>query len=116
VLDRLAAAGKIPDFLTPMVYKLTFHQLGAPEPEFKSDEEFIELVNIVAPAALLEPRIVENPQSPDEIALDDLDFGDRTAIYMLAKQPLEVLHRFRLQQAGDVEPLPDSGNNAQPTE
>ena len=81
------------------------------------------MVNIIATAALLEPRIVDDPQADDEIALDDLDFGDRTAIYMIAKQPLEVLHRFRLQQEGTmatvengqgngataIEPIADSG-------
>jgi hypothetical protein len=116
-LDQLVAAGQIPDFLTPMAYKVLFQQLGGPEPDFKSDAEFIQLVNIIATAALLEPRIVDNPQADDEIALEDLDFGDRTAIYMIAKQPLEVLHRFRASQTGDVATVEDSqGNGAKAIE
>jgi len=108
-LDMLIASGSIPDILTPAAAKILWDgpDAGLIAARSEIDHEFIDLVNVVVPAAMLYPRVVDTPQADDEISLDDLDFSDKVAIYQLAIQPAAVLRRFRDQQATDVELVRD---------
>jgi hypothetical protein len=114
-IDALMLAGRIPDFLTPLAASVLWQPKWITQDEAqkiledaKSAREYIELINIIVPAAMMEPRIVDNPQADDEISLDDLDIHDRFHIFNLAKQPQGWLHRFRHEQAANVEPVHDS--------
>lgn len=117
-IDALILAGRIPDLLTP----LAAAQLWEPKwvyaddvkrvlAEAKSAKEYTELLSIIVPAAMMEPRCVDSPQADDEISLDDLDYLDKFTIYNLATQPLGWLHSFRAQQAATVEPVLHSEDN-----
>lgn len=117
-IAALMVQGKIPDLLTP----LAGSQLWQPKwisqddaqsilSEAKAAREHIELIGIICRAALDEPRIVDNPQADDEIALDDLDIHDQITIFNLATQPLGWLHRFRDQQSANVATVLDSEDN-----
>lgn len=109
-LDRLVLTGRIPDLLSPVAAEALWVQTN--EAEMKGQGELLkrytELVNLIVPFALMEPRIVESPTGDDEITLDDLDFTDKVAIFQVATQPATVLKRFREQQAGSLVAVHDS--------
>lgn len=115
-MDQLLAAGKIPDFLSPLVADLIWQTVALAKADAESDKNFIELLNIMAVASFVNPRIVDDPQADDEIALDDLEFSDKLAIYMIAKQPLAVLHRFRVTENPAMEPVQQGEDLQPPTE
>jgi hypothetical protein len=113
-LAGLIRTGKIPNLLIPIVARLLWAQVGqidARPAEVKEAEEqahFIELVAAIVPAAVLYPKIVDNPQAQDEISIDDLTFADQLALYTIAKMPAEVLELFRQEQSATLANLPKS--------
>jgi hypothetical protein len=109
-IDALMIAGKIPDLLTPLAASV----LWAPKwitqedaesilTEAKAAREYVELIGIICRASLREPKVVDAPTADDEISLDDLDIHDKFTIFNISTQPLGWLHRFREQQAANVE-------------
>lgn len=115
-LNDLVIAGKIPDYLTPLVVDMLWSTIGQGEnlaDKAENTKEFFEVVDIVVRASLVNPRVVDNPTQPNEIALTDLDFGDRILVQQLARQPLGVLHRFRVEQESTVDAVPE-GEDVQP--
>lgn len=108
-LDRLLIDGQIPDLLSGIVSDVLWSSVGQgrKEEEIRTDKRFYELVNSVVSAALVYPRIAEAPSVDDELAIDDLPFGDRILLYSVCTQPLAVLHRFRQIKAPTVDALPE---------
>lgn len=109
-LDQLIANGEIPDLLTPIAAKTLWEETYTPgttvskaKDEVAATKDFTALLNVIAAAALMEPKIVDDPQADDEISIEDLHFSDKLAIFMIVTQPEEALRRFRVQQAPDVE-------------
>jgi len=117
-LDVLLLAGKIPNHLTAIVSNMIWEKLGYKVADTSIDDkkQHIEFVNCIASVALLEPRVVDNPQADDEIKIEDLPFCDRIMIATYAQQPAEVLRYFRDKQARDVEALSANENDTQQTE
>lgn len=103
-LDVLIVSGKLPDLLTPLAAKSLWVETDGEKigNEAEQAKGYAELVNIVVPAAMVEPRIVDEPEGDDEISLEDIDFADKVAVFQLATQPAEVLRRFRDKQERDV--------------
>lgn len=112
-LDRLVLAGRIPDLLSPVAAEALWIQTSEAEMKGKGDllRNYTELVNLIVPLALIEPRISDNPTGDDEISLDDIDFTDKVAIFQVATQPAGVLRRFREQQAGVLDAVHDGKND-----
>jgi hypothetical protein len=85
-LLTLAMTGEIPDTLTPLVAQMVFQPQGMGEPLDELEQvlnlrrEHLPVVNAVCRAALLEPRIVDDPQVDDEIAIDDVPLVDRLRV------------------------------------
>ena len=113
-LDRLVLAGRIPDLLSPVAAEALWVQTTESEMKGKGDllKNYTELVNLIVPLALVEPRISDNPTADDEISLDDIDFTDKVAIFQVATQPAAVLKRFREQQAGSLDAVHDGENDS----
>lgn len=119
---HLLRLGKIPDVLTPLVLKVLYGQ--AQQRDFNDflslreqrDEALavVESVRVVCTAALVEPRIVDDPQADDEIHIDDLDAADQAWIFNLAFLEAKELRSFRRGQAPDVEPMAAHEEHAQP--
>lgn len=114
-IDALMISGRIPDLLTPLASShlwsprwITQDEAKQILSEAKAAREYTELISIIVRAAMVEPKIVDNPQAEDEIALDDLDIHDKFNIFNLMTQPLGWLRRFRDQQTADVEPVQHS--------
>lgn len=114
-LDQLLLAGKIPDTLTPIVAEVLWVSAGngRAHNELEAEKAFLELLNAVTTAALVNPRVVPNPTEEDELSIDDIEFSDKLTIYRIATQPLAVLHRFRQKQEADVDAVPE-GDDLQP--
>lgn len=122
-LDALIRSGKVPNLLIPVIARMLWETTGegdmrtTEEREAEEKAHFIDLVSMIVPAAMLSPRVVDNPKATaDEISLDDLHFGDKLAIYRLARLPAEVLDNFSTGQTGAVEPLPDGEDVHEATE
>jgi len=115
-LDMLILTGKLPDLLTPIAARSLWVDTNADAigKEVELARGFTELVNIVVPAALLEPCMVDDPQADNEIGPNDMDFADKLAVFQLATQPAEVLRQFREQQTGSLATL-SNGDGDRPT-
>lgn len=113
-IDALVMAGKIPDVLSSVAAESLWIQTDEDKLRGQTEtiKRYTELVNLIVPLALLEPRVVDNPTSDDEIALDDIEFMDKTFIFQITLQPAGVLRRFRLQQAGDVDAVHDGQDDS----
>lgn len=113
-LDVLIITGKLPDLLTPLAAKSLWLETDSEKigNEAEQARGYAELVNLIVPAAMLEPRMVTDPQNDDEIGPEDMDFVDKVAVFQLATQPAEVLRRFRDQQARDVATISDSEDDS----
>ncbi len=117
-LDVLIISGKLPDLLTPLAAKSLWIETDGEEiaNEAEKAKGYAELINIIVPAAMVEPRVVDDPTGDDEISLEDIDFADKAAIYQLATQPAEVLRRFRDKQKRNVAAVSDGQGDGTATE
>lgn len=114
-LDVLLRQGKIPDLLTPLVAKMIYEGVDTDELDkllsveklAEQSDEMLALIDAICAAAFLEPRIVEQPQAEDEIAIEDVELADRGTVFSLAVLPANDLRRFLQRQASAVEPVPD---------
>lgn len=123
--DKLLMSGKVPDILTPLVMGMMFAKeqpedetvfpdeiddpvnayLNKQRQEAKDAISFIQSVDVVCEAALVDPSIVPY-----------LSLRDRMWIFKLAFYPVEVLSNFRLKPARDVAAGNDSAGDAQQAE
>lgn len=120
--SRLLRLGSIPDPLSALVVRVLYADspqasnaaindfFGLAE-KVDTAREYVESLRVICTAALLEPRIVDNPQADDEIAIDDLSDYEQGLIANLAFLEVDALRAFRSQPAADVETL-----DAQPSE
>jgi hypothetical protein len=114
--------GEIPDHLTPLVSKMIFGPpaghakqiIDSIDPENDSRESLertrkaIDFANVICKMCFVTPKIVEQPRAENEIAIHDVDLGDRLFVLSLVTQPAEVLRSFRLKKTEPVATLPDS--------
>lgn len=109
-LDHLITSGRIPDILTPIAAKAlwTDTEASVVADQVEVAKGFVELINLVVPAALLTPRVVETPTADDEISLADIDFQDKLTLFNLATGGAAMLRQFRIQQEKRMEPVSDS--------
>jgi len=117
-LDLLILSGKLPDLLTPLAAQSLWNEQVSENlvDQVQMVKGYAELVNIVVRVAMLDPKVVDNPQAEDELALEDIDFSDKQAIFQLAYQPASVLEKFRDQQVRSLEAVSGSQNDQSPTE
>lgn len=109
----LLREGHIPDMLAELVIGILYGKITEEQYQafFSLNErkehalELAESLRVVCAAALLEPRVVEDPQADDEIHIDDLEQGEQRFIFDLAFLEASGLRRFRHLQETDVEPV-----------
>jgi hypothetical protein len=74
--------------------------------------DLLESLRIVCTAALIDPKIVDEPLADNEITIDDLEDTEQRYIFDLALLEATALSRFREQQEqeADVDVMdPDTG-------
>lgn len=100
-LDVMLAGGQIPDILSPLAAKTLWTEIELDQigNVMELATGMADLVNLVCRAAFVEPRIVDEPQGDDEVAIEDIDFHDRAAVFQLAIGPARDLELFRQRQA-----------------
>jgi hypothetical protein len=121
--DMLLRLGKIPNPLAAMMVDMIYGNVtGAkiddflsPQERAESAMEMIESLRVVCTAALISPKIVEYPQSEDEISIDDIELTDRSYIFRLVFVSAEALTNFRYEPPSDVEVMANGAGNPQPT-
>lgn len=104
--DVVFTLGSLPDELTPLIADIVDGKelnAGAIDITFDLLRKSKELVRAVCQAALLEPRLVDNPQADDEIGWEHLDDYDRQFLFKFLGVGTRQLELFRLQQALDVD-------------
>lgn len=103
-LMRMLKAGKIPDPLTAYVASLVY---GGDEADTRSIAEqavdWLAYLDLVVTAALMHPRVVDDPQEDDEIAIEDLEYAELVEISGWARNPLDAVRPFRGEQTQPVD-------------
>lgn len=112
VMD-LVAQGLIPDHLTPAVLKGQDLEESA-----DTTREFIEVVDAVCCAVMVEPRMqpAGMPAIGDALTPADLPLIDRIYVHQVAKRAEGVFHlaRFPGEPAGGVAPVADESGVPDP--
>lgn len=106
----LLKLGKIPDFLSELVIQILYGKITdeqykahfAPNERKDHAVEMSESLRVVCTAALVEPKVVDNPQADDEIHIDDLEDSEQRFVFDLALLEASTLSRFRQKQIADV--------------
>jgi hypothetical protein len=102
--------GDLPDALTGVIANLFFGEgdgdLGLSS--LSDLKGYLDLSNALCRACFLEPKVVDNPQKPNEIAPDHIHFMDKVFILERSISEAISLDKFRPQQAGHVETVVDS--------
>lgn len=109
-VDVLIRRGKIPMSLAGVATKRfqsgegEFYEAPIdPNNPLAMTTELIAFATDVAREMFINPRIVDEAVSDDEIQPDDLTTADLGVILMLIDQPAEVLRQFRYKREGNVE-------------
>ncbi len=66
---------------------------------------YVEMLDIVARLALVNPKVVAVATADDEITIADIDLDDKEALYALLGMPASQLESFCREQTENVEPL-----------
>lgn len=107
-MAMLMASDLMSDVLSPIVLDVLHgkqQKLDKMSPE-KVIEANIAIQDKMCELAFVVPRVVSNPQSDDEISLDDLSDMDKEAVMHLLYSPVEVLAEKLFQkQNRTVEPV-----------
>lgn len=111
-LRRLSVAdvlclGYIPDVISPAVTKAVIYGNTSAYSDW-GPQEFYELWGAICRGTFVEPRIVDNPQADDEIALSDVGTSDRVAVYQWAAGEARLFRKFpERESGGDVAVVSD---------
>ena len=102
--DLLVKQGRVPDGLVALAAGTIMGEERESDHDATLSEisEQVDFYNMVVTLAMVEPRVVDDPQKDDEIHVDDIEFGDKLFISRLLFQPLRELETFRHEQEGDV--------------
>lgn len=120
----LLRLGKIPDPLSELVIRILYGQLTDEEYErfFNLPErmeqalDMAESLRVVCTAALVYPRIVDEPQADDEIQIDDLDDAEQRYLFELAFLEASDLTSFRERQTRRLESVAEDEDHTPPAE
>ena len=111
--DHLLRLGNIPEPLAELAISVLYGRLTNEQwaqffelgERVETALEYAESLRVVCTAALIYPRIVDDPQAEDEIHIDDLDITERRWIFDLAFLEATRLSSFRRQQETNVQPV-----------
>lgn len=114
--DLFLRIGRIPDSLTPIVVAaLNGRGLDLPPVETMEDAmKNIDFLDGVARSAFVSPRIVDTPQTDDEIALEDVELEDKLALVGLLGLAARELAPFCQKQNQLMADLDRQSNEPQP--
>jgi hypothetical protein len=76
-------------------------------------KNYAELVNAICISAMVDPRVVDDPQADDEIDIDTLEWADKVFLASIVGATTKQLELFRREQTGDVDTV-DPANGHRP--
>lgn len=122
-LQAMLISGSILDVIASEAARVLWDEESDDRPTHKKVVDWNNLVAHVVAASLIEPKVIvptaEIPYpelADDEILISDLTPDEQMSIYNLAVYPTQTVRRFRDEQAGDVEALPQGGEGGEATE
>lgn len=105
-VESLVRSGRIPDDLSPLAAMTIWRGQPTDDQIMRFGKGSIDLINIIAEAAFMEPRVVIDGESrevgPGELSIDHVDLADKTFILSFVSAPAAALRSFRRKQEGDV--------------
>ena len=117
-LLKMVRSGSIPDILSPVAAKAIWSEQ---DPEkigesFELAKQYDELLAIVLPAVFVEPKVAMADTEPaeDEISMEDIELGDRTAAFNLAIMGASAMRNFREQQEKRMAALSNGNQDSDP--
>lgn len=118
-LERLIASGSIPDILTEKAASALFEQ-DALEKLIEDRELFktyVDLFDVIIPAAFLEPEMVLPGEEPGEnqITVEDVHYLDKAMIFNAATAGARSLISFRDQQTAASKAIQDIESGSKQT-
>lgn len=121
--DQLLRLGKIPNPLAAMMVDIIYGRMDSEKmdnflslgEDVQAAMDMLESLRVVCTAALVDPKIVENPTQPNEISMDDLELNDRSYIFRLTFVSAEALKTFRYEPPTDVEIASNGAADPQPS-
>ena len=110
-LDMLILSGELPDLLSPIAAKMLWEETDVAEIANAAElaTGTAKLMNYVCRAAMMDPVVAAVGEEPKdgEIALEDIDFQDKSIIFQLAISPAVAMRNFRDRQAAGVDAVQD---------
>ena len=112
-IDQLIATGELPDILTPLAAKVLWDSTEAQKlgQDVELAKQYVELCNKVVTLALVEPKVVDNPQKDGEVGIWQIPLAERSELLTYAMQPAQVLANFRTEQARVLATLSNGQDN-----
>jgi hypothetical protein len=109
-VQLLVRLGRIPDAMTPVIADIMIGKLDdLPVPQTVEElQAHLELIDEVARASFLEPKIVDKPKADNEITLDDVEDVDRMYLFEYLGRSTRELENFRVVSESDVELVGDA--------
>ena len=92
----LVEAGKIPDALSGLVLEVIDE--GIKEPDLQDLTGYIEVVNLMAVAAFVDPPLVQGKGTDEALGVEEVSFQDRAAVFAWANEEAQKLRPFRKEQ------------------
>lgn len=117
-IETMILNGDIPDLLTPIATKTLFKETSLDEIGDDADvsKEWIDLVHLVVPAAMVEPRIAPDDIPTDDcLTLSEMGWDDKLAVFQLAVSSVDVLANFRQAQEARLESVSDGESDGDAT-
>lgn len=93
----------IPDTLTPVIHDMIAPKEATKVQTVEDVINFHRVLDALCAYAFVSPRIVEAPESDDEISMGDVDTADKLAVLGLLDKTARQLESFRPQQADALE-------------
>lgn len=97
----LVEQGKVPDTLSGMVADIV--GTGTKQVKMEDLAGYIEVVNVVAIAAFVDPPVAAEP-SAQALGVQEIDFLDRAEVFRYCNEPARRLRPFRGEPDGAVAP------------
>ena len=118
-IDVLVTTGKIPDILSSIAMSVLFEETTVESilQDPAQLKNWGEILNIVIPAAVMEPSVAMPGEEPtaEQITIDDIDYLDKMFIFNYATSGARALYLFRDQQGTDGKALSNRNQNGNKT-
>ena len=102
-LLMLMKTGRIPDSLSALVQGLIAQGTGDRKWDYEGTTEMIALGEFLCRLAIVDPKIVENPQANNEIGMEHVPVAAKLNVISHIQENASQLIPFRQKPAGDVE-------------